>query len=139
MSLKSNGYSGTPLALKLGIGGGCRLHVRGAPLDYPRALEPLPPGLELEDEVTERTDIVHVFRDRKAELGPELEELRGSIRSDAVVWVSWPKKSSKRPTDITEDTIRELALPLGFVDVKVCSVSEVWSALKLVIRKELRG
>ena len=75
---------------------------------------------------------------RKGILKAELEALRGSLKSDGVVWVSWPKKASKVPTDITEDTIRELALPLGFVDIKVCAVSEIWSALKLVIRKEPR-
>ena len=88
--------------------------------------------------VSQSTDVVHVFSDRKAALKRELEALRKSIRPDGVVWVSWPKKASKVPTDITEDTIREVALPLGFVDVKVCAVSEVWSGLKLVIRKELR-
>jgi hypothetical protein len=139
MSSKPAGYSGVPLVRKLGIVEGCRLLLRGAPVDYTRTLEPLPPGVMLESEVTELTDIVQVFRDRRAELKADLEELRPSIRSDAIVWVSWPKRLSKRPTDITEDTIRELALPLGFVDVKVCSVSEVWSGLKLVIRMELRG
>ena len=68
-----------------------------------------------------------------------LDRSRGRIAPAAAVWVSWPKKASKVATDITEDTLRELALPLGFVDVKVCAVSEVWSGLKLVIRKELRG
>jgi hypothetical protein len=115
------------------------VHVRGAPAGYAKTLEPLPPGLEFQDRVSELTDLVHLFCGRRAELKAELEELRMSIRSDAVVWASWPKRSSRRPTDITEDTIRELALPLGFVDVKVCAVSETWSALKLVIRKELRG
>jgi hypothetical protein len=139
MSPKNAGYSGTPLARKLGIGPGSRVHVSGAPIDYPSWLEPLPLGVDFAGKVTELTDIVHVFRDRKAELKAELEVLRAALRSDAAVWVSWPKKGSKRPTDITEDTIRELALSLGFVDVKVCAVSEVWSGLKLVIRKELRG
>jgi hypothetical protein len=88
--------------------------------------------------VSRSTDIVHVFSDKKACLKAELESLRKVIRSDAVVWVSWPKKASRLPTDITGDVIRELALPLGFVDVKVCAVNEVWSGLKLVIRKEPR-
>jgi hypothetical protein len=91
-----------------------------------------------EKTVSQATDIVHVFSDRKAILKSELKALRNSIRPDAAVWISWPKKTSKAPTDITEDTIRELALPLGFVDIKVCAVSEIWSGLKLVIRKELR-
>jgi hypothetical protein len=132
------GYSGTPLARKLGIVGGSRVVTRHAPGGYAGLLAPLPPGVVFGKRVSPRTDLIHVFSDRKASLRGELEALRRSIRSDGVVWVSWPKKSSGVPTDITEDTIRELALPLGFVDVKVCAVSEVWSGLKLVIRKELR-
>jgi hypothetical protein len=84
------------------------------------------------------TDLVHVFSVRKAELATLLRTCRSKLRPTAVVWVSWPKKSAKVPTDITEETIRELALPLGFVDVKVCAVTDVWSALKLVVRQELR-
>jgi hypothetical protein len=83
-------------------------------------------------------DLVHLFATRRAELERHLTALRKSLRPDAVLWVSWPKKSSKVPTDITEGTIRSVALPLGFVDVKVCAVSEVWSGLKLVVRTELR-
>jgi Protein of unknown function (DUF3052) len=139
MRPKSAGYSGTPLARKLGIAEGSRVHARGAPSDYSSLLEPLPLGVEFMGRVTELTDIVHIFCDQRAELGAVLSELRASIRSGAAVWVSWPKKSSKRATDITEDRIRDLALPMGFVDIKVCSVSETWSALKLVIRKELRA
>jgi hypothetical protein len=83
-------------------------------------------------------DLVHLFATRKTELERHLAALRKSLRPDAALWVSWPKKSSKVPTDITEDTIRRVALPLGFVDVKVCAVSDVWSGLKLVVRTELR-
>lgn len=79
-----------------------------------------------------------MFTDQKAELQKLISVYRQKIKPDAMVWVSWPKKSAKVPTDVTEDTIREVALPLGFVDVKVCAVTEVWSGLKLVIRKELR-
>jgi hypothetical protein len=89
--------------------------------------------------VSADVDVVHLFVDRRADLKSQLEDLRGRIAPAAAVWVSWPKKASKVPTDITEDTIRALALPIGFVDVKVCAVSEVWSGLKLVIRKALRG
>jgi hypothetical protein len=80
-----------------------------------------------------------VFVTEQAALDERLRSLRHAIRPDAMVWISWPKRSSKVATDITEDRIRDIALPLGFVDVKVCAVSEVWSGLKLVIRKELRG
>jgi hypothetical protein len=138
MNSKPAGYSGTPLARKLGIGKGARIFAKNAPDDYVRLLEPVPPDVAFETRLSNNTDIIHVFSDRRASLKAELEALRTSIRGDAAVWVSWPKKTSKVPTDITEDTIRELALPLGFVDVKVCAVSEVWSGLKLVIRKEFR-
>ena len=138
MSAQPSGYSGTPLAKKLGITESSRVVTKQAPADYAQLLEPLPANVVFEKAVSLTTDIVHVFSDRKAELKRDLEALRKSIRQDAAVWVSWPKKASKVPTDITEDTIRELALPLGFVDVKVCAVSEVWSGLKLVIRKKLR-
>jgi hypothetical protein len=132
------GYSETPLAKKLGIVEGSRVVTRGAPGDYARLLAPIPTGVAFGKKVSLRAEVVHVFSTRKSALKAELAALRQSIRSDATVWVSWPKKSSKVPTDITEDTIRALALPLGFVDVKVCAVSDVWSGLKLVIRKELR-
>lgn len=132
------GYSGTPLAKKLGIVAGSHVATRHAPAGYGDLLEPLPDGVVFDATVAATTDVVHVFADRRSVLEKELATLRKSIRSNGTVWVSWPKKASKVPTDITEDTIRELALPLGFVDVKVCAVSEVWSGLKLVIRKELR-
>lgn len=138
MSVKLTGYSGTPLAKKLGIVENSRVVAKYAPDDYSRLLEPIPAGVSFESAVMQATDIVHVFVERKSVLKAELVLLRNSIKSNGIVWISWPKKASKMPTDITEDTIRELALPLGFVDVKVCAVSEIWSGLKLVIRKELR-
>lgn len=138
MSPPSTGYSGTPLAKKLGIVAGCLLVTKHAPVNYRELLEPLPANVVFEKKVSAKTNIVHVFCDRKAILKKELESLRNAIKPDAKVWISWPKKASKVPTDITEDTIREIALPMGFVDIKVCAVSEVWSGLKLVIRKELR-
>jgi hypothetical protein len=138
MSSKPAGYSGTPLARKLGIGEGAKVFAKNAPDNYARLLEPIPPDVAFETRPSKNTDVIHLFHDRRASLKLDLKALRTSIRNDAAVWVSWPKKTSKVPTDITEDTIRELALPLGFVDVKVCAVSEIWSGLKLVIRKEFR-
>jgi hypothetical protein len=126
------------LAKKLGIVEGSRVCAIRAPEEYPRWLEPLPFGVEFAAEVSKLVDIVHLFSASKAELLADLVALRRSIRPNGVIWVSWPKKASKVATDIAEDSIRELALPLGFVDVKVCAVSEVWSGLKLVIRRELR-
>ena len=134
----SAGYSGTPLANKLGIVAGSRILARNAPAEYRKWLAPLPPDVTFEDRISAATDIVHLFCDRRAALQAELVRLRASIRGSGAIWVSWPKKAAKLPTDITEDTIRALALPIGLVDVKVCAVSDVWSGLKLVIRKELR-
>lgn len=136
--MPTSGYSGTPLARKLGIGEGCRLVVSGTPDDYLALLDPLPRDVVFDAAVATDTDIVHLFAVRRSALAADLRLLRGRIRSNASIWVSWPKKASKVPTDITEDVIRELALPLGLVDVKVCAVSAIWSGLKLVIRKELR-
>jgi hypothetical protein len=133
------GYSGTPLARKLGIAAGSRVAALHAPDAYLDWLAPLPAGVRFEAEASARSDVVHLFVDRRADLQALLGGLRETVAPAAAVWVSWPKKASKVPTDITEDTIREIALPLGFVDVKVCAVSQVWSGLKLVIRKELRG
>jgi hypothetical protein len=138
VSPQEAGYSGTVLAKKLGIAEGCRVLVKGAPEDYVQLLAPIPAGVLFVKNVSRLVDVVHLFNDKRARLKVELEGLRKTIRPDAVVWVSWPKKASKVPTDITDEAIRELALPLGFVDVKVCAINEVWSGLKLVIRKELR-
>ena len=111
--------------------------VVGAPEGYLSLLEPLT-GVKLGKQLTSTTDIVHVFAMQKEELQRFLIQCRDKLKPAAMVWVSWPKKASKVPTDITEDTIREVALPMGFVDIKVCAVDEVWSGLKLVVRKELR-
>ena len=132
------GYSGRPLAAKLGIKANAAVCLFSAPEEYRGLLEPLPEGVVFFDGLTNGTDMVHVFATDREHLAEILGRCREEIRPDAMVWASWPKKTSKVPTDITEDVIREIALPLGFVDVKVCAVNEVWSGLKLVIRKELR-
>lgn len=132
------GYSGTPLAKKLGIVAGCKVWVRNAPELYQDWLAPLPAGVQFQSRLSPTTDLVHLFCDRKADLAKQLAAARPVLQPAGALWVSWPKKASKVATDITEDTIRELCLPLGLVDVKVCAVSDVWSGLKLVIRKELR-
>ena len=132
------GYSATPLAKKLGIQAGSHVALVGAPPNFRALLEPLPAGVCFGNSVSDTTDIVHAFCMRRDELEQRLTAWRHVIRPDAMVWVSWPKKAAKLPTDITEDTIRAVALPLGFVDVKVCAVDDVWSGLKLVIRKALR-
>lgn len=132
-----SGYSGTPLAKKLGFADGSNIVLVGAPGNYLSLLEPLP-GVQFGPRISAATDIVHMFSTRRTQLQQLLVRYREKLKPTAVVWVSWPKKSSKVPTDITEDTIRELALPLGFVDVKVCAIDDTWSGLKLVVRKQLR-
>lgn len=132
------GYSGTPLAKKLGLKAGSRVCAIEAPGGYQELLAPLPENITFENRPSALTNIVHIFATRKIELAKRLSSLRQKLNAEAAIWVSWPKKTSKVPTTITEDVIRELAFPLGLVDVKVCAVTEVWSALKLVVRKELR-
>ena len=136
--MKPAGYSGTPLARKLGFKPSTRVLVIGAPPEYRELLDPLPAGVLFEDEPGPGLDLVHLFATQREDLAKQLKALRKQLRVDASIWVSWPKKSSKVPTSISEDTIREIALPMGFVDIKVCAVSEIWSGLKLVVRKELR-
>jgi len=135
---KPAGYSGTPLAKKLGVVAGSRMFAVAAPADYAALLAPLPERVEIKSRASEAVDIAHVFVMRKAELQKHLARLRAQLRADATVWVSWPKQASGVASEVTEDTVREVALPLGFVDVKVCAVSDVWSGLKLVVRKALR-
>ena len=132
------GYSGTPLAAKLGIKEGCEVVLVGAPEELRELLEPLPPLVEFVGKPSKRTSIVHIFTTSRAELAKALAAYRQKLSPEAIVWVSWPKKSAKVVSEVFEDTVREVALPLGFVDVKVCAVTDVWSGLKLVVRKELR-
>ena len=132
------GYSSTPLVNKLGIKEGCRLAAVGAPEDYRALLHPAPAGIRLMQRAGQTTDLVHHFSVNRAELARALKRYRQVLPPAATVWISWPKKASRVETDITEDVVRALALPLGFVDVKVCAVTDVWSGLKLVVRKELR-
>lgn len=142
-SAQTAGYSGTPLAKKLGIREDSAVVMLGAPDNYTALLAPMPARVTLSEltaashakSTAARTaDLIHIFTASRSQLATHLTRLYSTIRPDAAVWVSWPKKASKVQTDITEDVIRELALPLGFVDVKVCAVDNVWSGLKLVIR-----
>lgn len=133
------GYSGTPLAKKLGIKAGDRVFVHGAPTPYAQLVAPLPDEVVLTRRLGNDVNLIHVFTTRKTELEEFLQKARVGMAADASIWVSWPKRASKVVTDITEDTIRDIALPLGLVDIKVCAVDETWSGLKLTIRKELRS
>jgi hypothetical protein len=132
------GYSGTPLAKKLGIAENSRVFLADAPKDYLKLVMPAPRGMQVVKKIDHETDIVHLFTADGARLSALLRSSLARMRPDAAIWVSWPKKASKVPTDITEDTVRAVALPMGLVDIKVCAVDEVWSGLKLVVRKENR-
>lgn len=137
------GYSGTPLAKKLGIKPGSTIASIGAPDQYPEWLAPLPEGsvhcaIELSEACADHA-LLHWFGTGRERLAEALDCLGKAIFPDRALWISWPKRASRVPTTITEDVIRELCLPLGLVDIKVCAVSEVWSGLKLVWRREERG
>jgi hypothetical protein len=135
----TQGYSGKPLLNKLGFKPPLNLVAIGAPLEYTSWLGELPAGIQVVSKAKKDVEAAHVFVMKRNVLERELKTLRKQLQQNGFVWVSWPKKSSKIRTDITEDTIREVALPLGFVDIKVCAVSNVWSGLKLVIRREARA
>ena len=132
------GYSGTPLPQKLGIKPGTIVVALNPPENYRRLLNPIPSGVNFATRPLGNTKFIHLFVKERRILQQHLQSLRDKIAEDAVIWVSWPKKSSGVPSDVTEDTIRAVALPLGLVDVKVCAVDETWSGLKLVIRRENR-
>ncbi len=136
------GYSPSPIGRKIGIKEDMAVFLINPPAGYSDALaEYAAADIRLADDaksVPAEADLVHLFTAERAILADALAVLRETIAQDGMIWASWPKKASKVATDITEDTIREVALPLGLVDVKVCAVDTIWSGLKLVIRKELR-
>lgn len=132
------GYSGTPLARKLGVGEGSRVFAQDTPKPYGELIAPAPERMVLTRRLDDAT-VIHLFVTRRTDLERGLQQARRKMAPDAALWISWPKRSSKVATDITEDVIREVCLPLGLVDIKVCAVDETWSGLKLMIRKELRG
>jgi hypothetical protein len=126
------------LAKKLGFKPPLTVSLLNAPSDHETWLEAPPDGVTLVSSIMPSVEAAHLFLTKRAALEVQLRLLRGRLAQSGFIWVSWPKKASKVTTDITEDAIRELALPMGYVDIKVCSVSEVWSGLKLVIRKSHR-
>jgi hypothetical protein len=134
-----SGYSGTPLAKKLGLRANSRVCLYAAPENYRQLLAPLPEGVRMSARLGTDTDVIHAFVHERAVLAPLLRRLRRAMPAHAALWVSWPKKASGAPTDLSEDVIRALALPLGLVDIKVCAVDELWSGLKLMIRREQRS
>jgi hypothetical protein len=133
------GYSGTPLAKKLGIKEGMKVVVVDAPENYAALLDPLPADVNIIETLDADTDLLHLFTNTRDGLFRGLADARNLIKQNGTIWVSWYKKAAKLQTEITEDTVREAAFPLGLVDVKVCAVDEKWSGLKLVIRRENRS
>ncbi|MEQ1605517.1 MAG: DUF3052 family protein [Pyrinomonadaceae bacterium] len=144
----STGYSGTPLAKKLGFKSGFVVLLVNAPDNYMELVAPLSNRVRIvglpdsrplaQDEIGKGFDLIHLFTNTRDELFREVSESLRQLKQDGSIWVSWYKKAAKLPTEVTEDTIREIAFPLGLVDVKVCAVDDKWSGLKLVIRKENR-
>ena len=131
------GYSGPPLAKKLGFTDGVSVYAAGMPASVKAEIS-AGAKAKFVAKPGKAQAAAHVFHTNAAKLAAELKKLRPLMAPDGMVWVSWPKKAAKVETDITEDVVRAAALPLGFVDVKVCAVDETWSGLKLVIRKSLR-
>lgn len=134
----TSGYSGTPLAKKLGIKEGFTILAIDEPDNYRDLVEPLPANTSVTKKPAANIDLIHFFTNSRDDLFRGLAEYKKLIKQDGTIWVSWYKKAAKLATEITEDTIREACLPMGLVDVKVCAVDEKWSGLKLVIRKENR-
>jgi hypothetical protein len=130
------GYSGTPLAQKLGIKPEHTIALLGAPEGF--SIDDLPDGVDVRTRTRGPFDVIVSFHIRRADLAQRLPTLLRALPPDGGLWIAWPKKSSGVATDITEDTVREVALPTGMVDNKVCAIDATWSGLRLVLRKELR-
>jgi hypothetical protein len=132
------GYSGTPLVRKLGFKPGMRVHFVAAPAGFDALLGELPGGVRVLARPAPELDLVVLFVGWRGELERAIGGLHAKLRQNGMLWVAWPKRASKVPTDMTEDVVRDVALPRGLVDVKVCAIDDTWSGLKLVIRKDLR-
>ena len=132
------GYSGTPLAKKLGIRDGDRVALLSAPSNVPALLEPLPAGVRVTTSARGTLDVIVSFHDRRSDLEARIPTLLRVLDVDGGLWMAWPKKASKVATDLTEDVQREIWLPLGLVDNKVCAIDEVWAGLRVCWRREHR-
>jgi hypothetical protein len=132
------GYSGTPLPQKLGIKEGARLLFVNAPDSFADALGNLPAGAKVATKGRGPHDVIVVFVEARADLEKRLPALHDALAPAGGLWIAWPKKASGVPTDMTEEAVRDAALPRGLVDNKVCAIDETWSGLRLVIRRELR-
>ena len=133
------GYSGTPLPKKLGIAEGSRVVLLHAPPGFDETLGELPVGVRVGRRMVASADVVVVFVDRRAAFEASIARLERMVFPAGGLWIAWPKRASKLPTDMTEDVVREVALPRGLVDNKVCAIDDTWSGLRLVWRKERRA
>jgi hypothetical protein len=133
------GYSGKSLTQKLGIKPGFCIFVSGAPSDYGALVGPLPDGAKIISRLKAPLDMAHLFATKVTGLAGKLETYREVIAPDGMIWVSWPKKSSGVVTDLSDVAVRDIALPLGLVDIKICAIDETWSGLKFVIPKAQRA
>ena len=133
------GYSGTPLVQKLGIKSSMVIALLGAPDGFDDLLVGLPDDVTIRRRSQGHLDLVMSFQTERAVLERRLPAILKVLDKGGSLWVAWPKKASKVPTDITEDTVREVALPIGLVDNKVCAIDETWSGLRVVWRRELRA
>ncbi len=129
------GYSQTPLIKKLGIKKGYTLYVKNSPVAYESLLGKMPEQTVFKPGLSGGLDFIHYFTKSRIDLEEFLQKARSALNPGGMIWVSWPKKSSKVKTDITEDVIRQICLPMDLVDVKVCAIDDVWSGLKLMRRK----
>lgn len=132
------GYSSTPLAQKLGLKPGMRAWFLDMPDTVRAEIDADGLGLSLQTAPSAGMEAAHIFVTRRADLAREVTALRDLLAPAGFVWVSWPKRAARTDTDITENVVRDVALPTGLVDIKVCAIDETWSALKLVIRRSLR-
>ena len=133
------GYSGKPVVEKLGIKPGFRIFCAGAPAAYADLVGKLPDGVTMARAAKPRLDVVHLLVTEAKGLAVRLRDYRKAIAPDGMIWVSWPKKSSGVMTDLTDVVVRDTALPLGLVDIKVCAIDATWSGLKLMWRREHRA
>jgi hypothetical protein len=137
-SARTTGYSGTPLPRKLGMKDGARVAFLDAPDDFADTLGALPDGVTVRERLRGPLDVIVCFILRRADLERRIDRLKAALDPAGRLWIAWPKRASKVETDMTEDVVRDVALPLGLVDNKVAAIDDTWSGLQLVIRKELR-
>jgi hypothetical protein len=133
MSIKPSGYSGTPLAKKLGIKSGFRIKLVNQPNYYFELFDDLPADIKVLNDIKSKKNFIHYFAKSATQLIKDIKSIKNEIEPDGMIWISWSKKTSGIQSDVTENLVRETGLKNGLVDIKVCAVDEIWSGLKFVI------